>query len=345
MIHKWTSEVEMICERLRINCVNLSEYHRRRYYHFKSYGKYFRLPMIILASINSTASVGLQPVLKQEYISGITCLISMMMGILGAIELYMGIQSAMELELKQSKEFYSLAIDLFKTKEMKREHRGEDGKDYLNKKYGVYTKLCEASNLLKRKLTVDLLTTIPLEYVDKTRATTPTSITKDGTTKIVLIENKSWFEYVCCCFYKLDKFSSVPFTEKNLQLYTFPNQAANFDHKYNPSYEYSEETNTVDIENQYNEMKNESYRLKRNIFSSEENLNKSNSNITAIKEVEEDNLIETKEDLIETKEDLIETKEDLIETKDKLIEPEGIQNAVKTLLDDSVDNIVSKSNK
>ena len=331
MIHKWTSEVEMLCERLRINCVNLSEYHRRRYYHFKSYGKYFRLPMIVLASINSTASVGLQPVLKQEYISGITCLISMMMGILGAIELYMGIQSAMELELKQSKEFYSLAIDLFKTKEMKREHRGEDGKDYLNKKYSVYTKLCEASNLLKRKLTVDLLTTIPLEYVDKTRATTPTSITKDGTTKIVLTENKSWFEQVCCCFYKLDKFSSVPFTEKNLQLYTFPNQAANFDHKYNPSYEYSEETNTVDIENQYNEIKNESYRLKKNIFSSEENLNKSNSNITAIKEVEE--------------EDLIETKEDLIETKDKLIETEGIQNVVKTVLDDSVDNIVNKSNK
>ena len=80
MLHKWTGEVEALCEKLRINCVNLSEYHRRRYYHFKSYGKYFRLPMIVLASINSTASVGLQPVLEQQIISGITCFIGILMG-------------------------------------------------------------------------------------------------------------------------------------------------------------------------------------------------------------------------------------------------------------------------
>ena len=42
---EWTSEVEDILEKLRINCVNLSEYHRKRYYHFKSYGKWFRLPL------------------------------------------------------------------------------------------------------------------------------------------------------------------------------------------------------------------------------------------------------------------------------------------------------------
>ena len=166
--YKWTSEVEEILEKLRINCVNLSEYHRKRYYHFKGYGKYFRIPLILLASINSTASVGLQPVLEQQYISGITCLIGMMMGVLGAIELYLGIQSSMELELKQSKEYYTLAIDLFKTLALRRENRGEDGKDYLNKKYGNYIKLCEASNLLKRKMTADMLTDIPEQFVDET---------------------------------------------------------------------------------------------------------------------------------------------------------------------------------
>ena len=57
----WTHEIEEICEKLRVNCVNLSEYHRKRYYHFKSYGKYFRIPQIILASVTSTASIGLQP--------------------------------------------------------------------------------------------------------------------------------------------------------------------------------------------------------------------------------------------------------------------------------------------
>jgi hypothetical protein len=165
---EWTSEVEDILEKLRINCVNLSEYHRKRFYHFKSYGKWFRLPLIVLASINSTASVGLQPLMEQQIISGITCVIGMFMGIISAYELYLGIQTNMELEIKQSKDFYTLSIDLFKTLSLRRENRGEDGKDYLNKKYSHYIKLTEASNLLKRKLSVDTLTTIPQEFIDIT---------------------------------------------------------------------------------------------------------------------------------------------------------------------------------
>ena len=166
MNHIWTDEVEDICEKLRINCVNLAEYHRKRYYHFNSYGKYFRIPAIILASITSTASIGLQPLLDQSIISGITCILGMTMGILSAIEIYMGIQTSMELELKQSKEFYTLAIDLYKTLTLQSQNRGEDGKDYLNKKYGQYIKMVEASNLLKRSLKVDLLTSIPKKYKD-----------------------------------------------------------------------------------------------------------------------------------------------------------------------------------
>ena len=162
----WTEEIEEICEKLRINCVNLAEYHRNRYYHFKSYGKYFRIPQIILASVTSTASIGLQPLLEQGVISGITCVLGMIMGILSAIEIYMGISTAMEVELKQSKDFYTLSIDLFKTLSLKREVRGENGKDYLNQKYSQYIKQTESSNLLKRQLKVDLLTEIPKKYTD-----------------------------------------------------------------------------------------------------------------------------------------------------------------------------------
>ena len=140
-------EVEEILEKLRVNwnCVNLSEYHRKRFYHYNGYGKYFRIPLILLASINSTASVGLQPVLEQQIISGITCLIGMIMGVMSAIELYLGIQQSMELCLSHSKSFYTLAIDIYKTLALRRENCGEDGKDYLNKKYAHYIKIVEAS--------------------------------------------------------------------------------------------------------------------------------------------------------------------------------------------------------
>ena len=161
----WNDEAEDVLERLRINCVNLSEYHRKRYYHFKSYGKYFRLPLIILASVNSTVSIGLTDLLAQRIISGITCLIGMTMGIIGAVELYLGIQNSMELELKQSKEFYVLAIDLYKSLSLRRENRSDNGKDYLNEKYSQYIKMVEASNLLQGKMTADLLTTIPSSCV------------------------------------------------------------------------------------------------------------------------------------------------------------------------------------
>ena len=227
---KWTGEIESLCEKLRINCVNLSEYHRKRYYHFKAYGKYFRLPMIVLASINSTASVGLQPVLEQPIISAITCLIGMMMGIIGAIELYMGIQSSMELELKQSKEFYSLAIDLYKTLSLKRDNRGEDGKDYLNTKYGVYTKLCEASNLLKRQLKIDLLTEIPQQYVDKKKMLTSPNFNRNRQPKQ---EHELHGEHAhheedddCCNWFNSKKLTTHSLAESdNLQLYNFPNHA------------------------------------------------------------------------------------------------------------------------
>ena len=83
--------------------------------------------MIVLASVNSTASVGLQPVLDQQIISGITCLIGMIMGIIGSLELYL-IQTSMEMELKHSKDYYTLAIHIFKTLSLYRENRLEDGK-------------------------------------------------------------------------------------------------------------------------------------------------------------------------------------------------------------------------
>jgi len=178
-IKGWTDEIEDLSEKLRINCVNLSEYHRRRYYNFKEISKYFRIPLIILASITSTSSIALQPFISQLIISLITCILGMIMGVISSIELYLDIHNSMMLEFKQSKQFYTLSIDIFKTLSLSRENRTDEGKDYLNEKYSEYVKLIEASNLLKRKLSIDLLTEIPSDFRDinseasRTRPNTP----------------------------------------------------------------------------------------------------------------------------------------------------------------------------
>ena len=160
-------DVEQILENIRINAVNLADYHRKRFYHFKSFGKYFRIPIIVLSSITASASVGLQPVLDQGIISGLTCLLGFGIAVISSIEMYLGIQPAMDAELALSRDYYTLAIDIFKCLNLSRENRTEEPRSYLDKKYSDYKSLRESSSLLKSRMTVDLLATIPDGYENK----------------------------------------------------------------------------------------------------------------------------------------------------------------------------------
>jgi len=158
----WSAETEDLLERLRVNCVNLSEYHRSRFYHFKSWNKYFRIPMLLLASVNSTASVGLNQIgVQQSVVSGITCVLGMIMGMITAVEMYLDIKSSMDKEMMQSKEFYTIATDIYRMLRLQPEERGEEGLSYLAKKFSQYTKLKEQSDLMKKKMKNDMLATIP----------------------------------------------------------------------------------------------------------------------------------------------------------------------------------------
>ena len=157
----------MILDHLRINAVNLADYHRKRFYHFKSFGKYFRIPIIVLSSITASASVGLQPLVRQDIISGLTCVLGFGIAVISSMEMYLGIQSAMDHEIALSRDYYSLAIDVFKCLNLSREHRTEEPRSYLDKKYSEYKALRETSSLLKRKLSVDLLATIPDGFENK----------------------------------------------------------------------------------------------------------------------------------------------------------------------------------
>lgn len=169
MNNRWDNchDVEMILDNLRINSVNLADYHRKRFYHFKSFGKYFRIPIIVLSSITASASVGLQPLVRQDLISGLTCILGFGIAVISSMEMYLGIQSAMDNEIALSRDYYSLAIDIFKCLNLSREHRTEEPRSYLDKKYSEYKALRETSSLLKRKLSVDLLATIPDGFENK----------------------------------------------------------------------------------------------------------------------------------------------------------------------------------
>ena len=157
----WTSDYEQILEAIRINSIVISDVKKKRYLYLKGILSYFRIPVIVIAGINSVFSVGLQPFLEQGTISVINCLLSLCTGIIGSIELYLSIQSSMEKELSMSKEFYMLSIEIYKVLNLHREHRADDAKSFLEEKFGIYEKLIENSNINTKRIQ-DKLTPIPV---------------------------------------------------------------------------------------------------------------------------------------------------------------------------------------
>ena len=157
----WSDSEYKILENVRINSVNLSEYHRRRYYHFKSFAKYFDLPILFLSSFSASFLMGANTYLEQDTINLIGCGFNTAITLISSVKLYLNINENMKLENDMSKEFYTLAIDIYKTLSLNPEERGESGLSYLHKKYNTYSKLVESSNLLKSRFKTDQLVVIP----------------------------------------------------------------------------------------------------------------------------------------------------------------------------------------
>jgi hypothetical protein len=156
----WSDDIEKILENIRLNSIILSTYHKDRYYHYKGHLKYFKLPLIVLSSITSIASVGLTAYMAQKDISLLTCLLSLVSAILASIELYLGIQKNMEQELLASRNFLLLAYSVYKVLNLRVEHRIEKGRLFLDETYNEYIKLVENANLTKSKRIKDALAPI-----------------------------------------------------------------------------------------------------------------------------------------------------------------------------------------
>jgi hypothetical protein len=156
----WSTGLVNVLDAIRKNSVHLSTYHKKRYLKYKGYAKYFKIPLIILSGLNSVISVGLQTYLPQNYISVISCLLSLACAIITSVELYLGIQKTMENELLASKDFYLLSIDIYKMVTIDVVDRLVNPRAYLEDKYKHYCKLVENSDLVVKRL-VDSL--VPVE--------------------------------------------------------------------------------------------------------------------------------------------------------------------------------------
>ena len=166
MEEEWSDDIEKILNDIRQNSVILSEFHNMKYFHLKSYLKYFRIPCIILSAFNSVFAVGLSSFMEQNLVSVINCIISLICGIIVSIELYMQIESSMREEVISCKNYYLLSVDIQKILLLERTNRQVKGKVFLDKCFTEYCKLYENSGLLKKQIK-DSLTPLAPELIGK----------------------------------------------------------------------------------------------------------------------------------------------------------------------------------
>lgn len=71
----WSSDIEQLLEKIRVNSVILSKEHKRKFFYLNNLLRYFRVPIIVISGVSSIVSVGFQPYISQTVISMLTCLL------------------------------------------------------------------------------------------------------------------------------------------------------------------------------------------------------------------------------------------------------------------------------
>jgi hypothetical protein len=122
--------------------------------------------------MNSVLAVSMSAYVIQSTASLTNCVISLFIAIISSMEAFFQIQQNMENELMISKDYYILAIDIFKTLNLTRELRAVGGITFLDETMAKYQKLMEKSNLYERKIQ-DQLTPIESKLLKSKPLITP----------------------------------------------------------------------------------------------------------------------------------------------------------------------------
>jgi hypothetical protein len=160
-LNEWTDDQETVLEKIRENCLEKKRSTTKSYISYKEQLSRYKIPIIVLSAMNSVFSVGTQDYFPQNVISGITCLISLLVGIIGSVQLYLQIEANMENCLVASKDYYNLAIDIYKNLTLTRDHRSMSGKEYLDDIYNRYVSITEKTVLTSSKKYNDALFEVP----------------------------------------------------------------------------------------------------------------------------------------------------------------------------------------
>lgn len=143
----YTNDVDALLEKLRVNCILFSKAHKKRYLQLEQSLKYYKLPIIVISGISSLISVS-QEYMPQYYITILNSVFGLSCGIICSIELYLGISVQLAKAATLTKEFYSLAIEIYKVLSMDTIHRNENAVTFLESVFGRYSALHENKDIV-----------------------------------------------------------------------------------------------------------------------------------------------------------------------------------------------------
>lgn len=152
----WNDNTEELLDNIRKNCIVLEDYHRQYHFRIKKIIIWFKLPIIVMSSLNAIASVAFQNYIEQNYISAFNCGLSFVIGTLTSVSLYLRIEDRLEASLSSSKEYHKISLEIYKMLSLKKSDRSIDADQFLNDVYNDYIKLFEKSNLLQNEFTDNL---------------------------------------------------------------------------------------------------------------------------------------------------------------------------------------------
>ena len=155
--NSWSSDIELILSNVLFNSNLLLIEHKNLYFYNKELFKYFKIPLIILASLNSVFSVGLNNFLNQSIVSVLTCLISLICACISSIELFLQLHQSTETSLIAYQGYELLSRKISSTLKLDRKNREAHGLPFLSATLNEYNKLFESSLVLKINITDKLI--------------------------------------------------------------------------------------------------------------------------------------------------------------------------------------------
>ena len=136
--HTWTDDIEDVLKNILSNCNELQRRHKSLYLYYQSSLKYFQVPLIILASINSVLAVSLANYISQSKTSLVNCVFSLVCACISSIQMFLKVDEKMKQELSAYYNFKLLALKIGATLKLEPRHRDGEGGKFLDECLNEY---------------------------------------------------------------------------------------------------------------------------------------------------------------------------------------------------------------